>query len=125
MSSKSYANDLFISYAHIDNAFFPGGSKGWIDMLHERLEIRLAQLLGKKPNIWRDRKLRGYDDFEETLVIQLSQSAILLVVVTPFHTCVQLTPAFVLFHKPLFLVAQKRMLLLFGSTARRSPLALP
>ena len=83
MSSKSFANDLFISYAHIDNAFFPGGTKGWIDMLHERLEIRLAQLLGKKPNIWRDRKLRGYDDFEETLVIQLSQSAILLAVVTP------------------------------------------
>ena len=83
MSSKSFANDLFISYAHIDNAFFPGGTKGWIDMLHERLEIRLAQLLGEKPNIWRDRKLRGYDDFEETLVIQLSQSAILLAVVTP------------------------------------------
>jgi len=83
MSSKSYANDLFISYAHIDNAFFPGGTKGWIDMLHERLEIRLAQLLGEKPNIWRDRKLRGYDDFEETLVIELSRSAILLAVVTP------------------------------------------
>jgi hypothetical protein len=83
MSSKSFANDLFISYAHIDNAFFPGGSKGWIDMLHERLEIRLSQLLGKRPNIWRDRKLRGYDDFEETLVIELSRSAILLAVVTP------------------------------------------
>ena len=83
MSSKSYPNDLFISYAHIDNAFFPGGTKGWIDMLHERLEIRLAQLLGEKPNIWRDRKLRGYDDFEETLVIELSRSAILLAVVTP------------------------------------------
>jgi len=83
MSLKSYPNDLFISYAHIDNAFFPGGTKGWIDMLHERLEIRLAQLLGEKPNIWRDRKLRGYDDFEETLVIELSRSAILLAVVTP------------------------------------------
>jgi hypothetical protein len=80
---SSFANDLFISYAHIDNAFFPGGAKGWIDMLHERLEIRLAQLLGKKPNIWRDRKLRGYDDFEETLVIELSRSAIMLAVVTP------------------------------------------
>jgi hypothetical protein len=52
-----YENDVFISYAHIDNQLFSGVTKGWIDYLHERLEIRLAQLLGKTPHIWRDRKL--------------------------------------------------------------------
>src|SRR5262245_50446203 len=80
---SSFANDLFISYAHIDNEFFPGGAKGWIDLLHERLEIRLAQLLGERPNIWRDKKLRGYDDFDDTLIIELGRSAILLAIVTP------------------------------------------
>jgi hypothetical protein len=83
MCPTPYQNDLFISYAHIDNQFFSEKTKGWIDMLHERLEIRLAQLLGTPPNIWRDKKLRGSDDFEETLVIELSRSAIFVSVVSP------------------------------------------
>lgn len=84
MSSSIFANDLFISYAHIDNrSYFPGASRGWIDLLHERLEVRLAQLLGKPPRIWRDRKLKGYEVFDETIVIELSRSAILISVVSP------------------------------------------
>ena len=47
----TFENQLFISYAHIDNDHFSGTSQGWIDLLHERLEIRLAQLLGKTPKI--------------------------------------------------------------------------
>jgi hypothetical protein len=83
MSPSSFANDLFISYAHIDNRTFPGGTRGWIDLLHERLEVRLAQLLGKPPRIWRDRRLRGFEVFDETLVIELERSAILLSVISP------------------------------------------
>lgn len=83
MCPTPFQNDLFISYAHIDNQFFSEKTKGWIDLLHERLEIRLAQLLGTPPNIWRDKKLRGYDDFEDTLVIELSRSAIFVSVVSP------------------------------------------
>jgi hypothetical protein len=79
----SFHHHLFISYAHIDNRYFPGGSKGWVDLLHERLEIRLAQLLGKPPKIWRDRKLKGFEVFDETIVIELSQAAILVSVVSP------------------------------------------
>lgn len=83
MCPTPYQNDLFISYAHIDNQFFSEKTKGWIDLLHERLEIRLAQLLGTPPNIWRDKKLRGYDQFEETLVIELSRTAIFVSIVSP------------------------------------------
>jgi hypothetical protein len=84
MSSKPrFENQLFISYAHIDNEHFSGSSHGWIDLLHERLEIRLAQLLGKSARIWRDRKLRGNDLFNDTLVIELSRTAILVSVITP------------------------------------------
>jgi hypothetical protein len=83
MSSNTFSNDLFISYAHIDNRSILEGNRGWIDLLHERLEIRLAQLLGKAPRIWRDRKLKGYEAFGETIVIELSQSAILISVVSP------------------------------------------
>jgi len=82
MSPSSFANDLFISYAHIDNSAYQG-EQGWIDLLHERLRIRLAQLLGKPPSIWRDRKLKGFDVFDETIVIELKRSAILLCIVSP------------------------------------------
>jgi hypothetical protein len=55
--------DIFISYAHIDNGHYADIPQGWIDYLHERLNIRLAQLLGQPPRIWRDRKLAGNDVF--------------------------------------------------------------
>ncbi|HZN09024.1 MAG TPA: toll/interleukin-1 receptor domain-containing protein [Pyrinomonadaceae bacterium] len=82
MSSSSFANDLFISYAHIDNLSV-SSDQGWIDLLHERLRIRLAQLLGKPPRIWRDRKLKGYDVFDDTIVIALEGSAIMVSIVSP------------------------------------------
>ena len=85
MHPHPLANDLFISYAHIDNdnSAFPDQDRGWIDLLHKRLEIRLAQLLGKPPRIWRDRKLKGFEKFDQTIVIELSRTAILLSVVSP------------------------------------------
>ena len=42
----SFNNDLFISYAHIDNQPLADGFKGWVDTLHALLAIRLSQLLG-------------------------------------------------------------------------------
>lgn len=83
MSSQNFPNDLFISYAHIDNEVFTGRTQGWIDLLHERLEVRLAQLLGQRPQIWRDQKLKGYEVFDDTIVIALGQSRILLSIITP------------------------------------------
>jgi hypothetical protein len=50
----SFECDAFISYSHIDNIGLIDGSKGWITNLHRALEIRIAQLLGEKPNLWRD-----------------------------------------------------------------------
>ncbi len=82
MSPSTFVNDLFISYAHIDNLSV-SSDHGWVDLLHERLRIRLAQLLGKPPKIWRDRKLKGYDLFDDTIVIALERSAILVCVVSP------------------------------------------
>jgi hypothetical protein len=79
----SFENQLFISYSHIDNGHVPEVSKGWIDLLHERLNWRLPQLLGAPVKIWRDRKLAGNDVFNETIVIELSKTAILVSVISP------------------------------------------
>ena len=56
MNAKFEA-DAFISYAHLDNVALVEGHKGWVANLHRALEVRVGQLLGKSPHIWRDPKL--------------------------------------------------------------------
>lgn len=78
-----FEHDLFISYSHIDNERLLDPQHGWIDLLHKRLEIRLKQLLGEKPRIWRDPKLSGNDVFSETLIVELSNAAFLVSIFSP------------------------------------------
>ena len=78
-----FEGDAFISYAHLDNQELVEGRKGWVANLHRALEIRVGQLLGKTPHIWRDPKLQGNDFFAETLVDRLKRVAVLIAVVTP------------------------------------------
>jgi TIR domain len=79
----NFEADAFISYAHLDNVELVEGSKGWVSNLHRALEVRLAQLLGKRPQVWRDPKLSGNDIFAETLVERLRRVAALISVVSP------------------------------------------
>jgi len=78
-----FEGDAFISYAHLDDLELIEGRKGWVANFHRALEVRVAQLLGKQPHIWRDPKLSGNDLFAETLVDRLKRVAVLVSVVTP------------------------------------------
>jgi hypothetical protein len=78
-----FEDDIFISYAHIDNQPLTEGQKGWISNFHEALEIRLAQLLGAEAKIWRDPELRGNDFYADKLVGHLPKIAVLVSVVSP------------------------------------------
>lgn len=81
---REFEDDIFISYAHIDNQPLAEGQKGWITSFHQALEIRLAQLLGAEPEFWRDEsKLRGNDYFDETIILRLPKVAVLITVLTP------------------------------------------
>ena len=75
--------DVFVSYAHVDNTAADEHQKGWVAKLHETLDRRLAQLLGKPTRIWRDPKLKGNDVFEEVLVERVKRAAVLVSVVSP------------------------------------------
>src|SRR6266705_2638994 len=79
----SYENDVFVSYAHIDDESVEEGQPGWVATLHRVLQVRLAQLLGKEPRIWRDLKLQGNDVFGDTLVERLPRVAVLVSVLSP------------------------------------------
>lgn len=78
-----FDGEAFISYAHLDNLELVEGRKGWVANLHRALEVRVAQLLGKTPAIWRDPKLSGNDLFEDTLLERLKRVAVLVTVVSP------------------------------------------
>jgi hypothetical protein len=79
----SFENDIFISYAHIDDQPLVEGQKGWISSFHRALEIRLAQLMGRAPSLWRDPKLQGNDIFSDRLVQRLPNVALLVCVLSP------------------------------------------
>ena len=78
-----FEGEAFISYAHLDNVELVEGRKGWVANLHRALEVRVAQLLGKPPSIWRDPKLAGNDLFADTLLERLKRVAVLVTVVSP------------------------------------------
>ncbi len=71
--NMKFENDIFVSYAHIDDQPLMEGQKGWISSFHRVLEIRLGQLLGRHPRIWRDPKLQGNDIFADRLVERLPE----------------------------------------------------
>lgn len=79
----TFENDIFISYAHIDDQPLVEGQKGWISAFHRALEIRLAQLMGRPPALWRDPKLSGNDVFSDRLVQRLPKVALLVCVLSP------------------------------------------
>jgi hypothetical protein len=77
-----FDTEVFISYAHLDNQGARQGHE-WISDFHRALAIRVGQLLGKEPEIWRDPKLHGNDVFADTLLERLRRVAVLVSIVSP------------------------------------------
>lgn len=78
-----FEKDIFISYAHIDDEALIEGEKGWITEFHRALEVRLSQLLGERPNIWRDSRLDGNHIFSNEIISQFPKIAVLISILTP------------------------------------------
>lgn len=79
----NFEKDVFISYAHIDDESLSEGVKGWITEFHKSLEVRLSQILGDVPKIWRDAKLQGNDFFSPEIEAQFPKLKIMISVITP------------------------------------------
>lgn len=80
----SYQNDIYISYAHADDVSLRR-NEGWVDTFHKFLEIRLAQVMGKKVRFWRDPKISGNDVLGAALVNQISNTALFIAIITPSY----------------------------------------
>jgi hypothetical protein len=78
----NFEQNLFISYAHIDDQPLTPGEKGWITRFHATLKAILSMRIGREAKIWRDEKLQGNDVFSNEIVAQFKQSAVLVSIVT-------------------------------------------
>jgi hypothetical protein len=85
MSITKYTNDLFVSYAHIDNQPILGAETLWIDQFVHDLEIELHRRYGHPVSIWRDSKLAGSDIFDEVVLHHLRNSGLLLALLSPAY----------------------------------------
>jgi hypothetical protein len=74
---------LFISYAHMDNEPLNGEPEGWVSQFHRSLETMLSMRMGRKAEIWRDKKLSGNDNFGPEILAQFPKTALLISVLTP------------------------------------------
>jgi hypothetical protein len=82
-AQMNFEQNLFISYAHIDDAPLNAGQKGWISRFHTSLDAMLSMRLGRDAKIWRDEKLQGNDVFSDEIVARFRRCALLMSVVTP------------------------------------------
>ena len=80
---SSFERDIFISYAHLDDEPLTEEEHGWVSAFDHALQKRLAQLLGRKADIWRDRKLQGDDIFGDEIIDQFPKLKILISIVSP------------------------------------------
>jgi len=76
-------NDIFISYAHLDDQSLDEDQKGWISKFHRVLEVKLSQLLGESPRIWRDQKLSGSDVYDDKIVNEFKSAQVMISILSP------------------------------------------
>ena len=83
ISDTAFDRDIFISYAHLDNTALTKEEKGWVSTLHIALQKRSGELLGRKPDIWRDDKLQGNDVFGDEIVAQFPKLKVMVSILSP------------------------------------------
>src|SRR6185369_10048616 len=80
-----FEEDIFITYDHDDNQPPVEDFTGFVDRIDEFLNKRLAMLFGEQPKIWRDKLLKGNELLNDTIVIRLSKTALLVCVLSPAY----------------------------------------
>src|ERR1039457_7393918 len=81
---EGFDDDVFLSYASIDDSVIAAAKTGWVSQLHRDLEKRVSEVLGDASKIWRDEgDLKGNDQLTPTLESVLEKSGALLSVVSP------------------------------------------
>jgi hypothetical protein len=87
-----YKQDVFVSYAHVDDRPFdvtgPDHASGWVTTLVRHLENYLAQEIGRTEafNIWKDKyNLHGNDTLTAEIEAVLESAAIFIAIMSPSY----------------------------------------
>ncbi|MFL6336586.1 MAG: TIR domain-containing protein [Pyrinomonadaceae bacterium] len=80
-----FANDVLISYAHLDNMPLPESNQGWVDIFQDQLRVKLSQILGREPVIWWEKRPAGDELFENSINDRLFDTLLLVVVFSPAY----------------------------------------
>jgi hypothetical protein len=78
----NFEQNLFISYAHIDDRPLTLGERGQVTGFHATLKAILSMRMGHEAKIWRGDKLQGNDVFSSEIVARFTQSTALVSIVT-------------------------------------------
>lgn len=80
-----YEHDLFVSYAHVDDAPVLGAERGWVSTLVTTLQGLLAQQLGRAESLelWLDHQLSKHALITPEIIGALQKTAIFLVILSP------------------------------------------
>jgi hypothetical protein len=79
---QDFDYDVFVSYAHLNNAKAASLDKGWVTDLHEALRVKLAEKLYVQPAIWRDEGGLDGKVLDDGIRQALENSAVFLAVVS-------------------------------------------
>lgn len=92
--------DIFISYAHVNNQPLPGAKEGWVSTLITGLKVCLNQKFGREDHysIWMDYELDGNKPLTPEIIEKLQSSAVFLLILSPGYLasewCIQELQAF-------------------------------
>lgn len=80
-----FENDIFVSYAHVDDQTIHGSDEGWVTTLVETIKTLLAQKLGRDEafKLWMDYRLLRHVQVTPQILGSLEKTAILLVILSP------------------------------------------
>jgi hypothetical protein len=80
-----FKNDVFVSYAHVDDEPMPGAKEGWVTTLIKGLRTGLSQKLGRSDvfELWIDHKLSRNVKITPQIMEMLQQTATLIVILSP------------------------------------------
>lgn len=77
-----FDQDLFISYAHIDNRPDRDGERGWVENFQRALDIRLLKRFGREVSVWRDPELGRAQRYDPVIERAVKGSAVVLSLIT-------------------------------------------
>jgi hypothetical protein len=78
-----FSNDVFVSYAHVDNLPDRPKAKGWVDRFYDQLHTAIWKKLGETAKIWIDRTdLKKADRISPTISSAVEGSAVYVVLIS-------------------------------------------